>query len=156
MVDSTSTTAVVMFITATASLFAYILTRARLDIAISGALTDITGGNWIMFLLIVNFVLLIAGCFLDSTSALFIFTPLFVPVATALGIDLVHFGVVMIVNLAIGLITPPVGVNLYVGCGIAKVDLKQMSLAVLPLVGASLFVLALVTYIPFISLMFVK
>ncbi len=155
-VDSTATTAVVMFITATASLFAYILTRARLDIAISNGLTDITGGNWILFLLIVNVVLLLAGCFLDSTSALFIFTPLFVPVATALGIDLVHFGVLMIVNLAIGLVTPPVGVNLYVGCGIAKIDLKQMSMAVIPLVLASLVVLALVTYIPFISLMFVK
>lgn len=156
MVDSTSTTAVVMFITATASLFAYILTRARLDLAISNGLTEMTGGSWVMFLLIVNIVLLLAGCFLDSTSALFIFTPLFVPVATALGIDLVHFGVVMIVNLAIGLITPPVGVNLYVGCGIGKVNLKEMSLAVLPLVAASLLVLALVTYIPFISLMFVK
>lgn len=155
-VDSTATTAVVMFITATASLFAYILTRARLDIAISSGLTELTGGNWIMFLLIVNLVLLLAGCFLDSTSALFIFTPLFVPVATALGIDLVHFGVLMIVNLAIGLITPPVGVNLYVGCGIGKIDLKQMSMAVLPLVAASLLVLALVTYMPFISLMFVK
>ncbi len=155
-VDSTATTAVVMFITATASLFAYILTRARLDIAISSGLTEITGGNWILFLLIVNVVLLLAGCFLDSTSALFIFTPLFVPVATALGIDLVHFGVLMIVNLAIGLVTPPVGVNLYVGCGIAKIDLKQMSLAVIPLVLASLAVLALVTYIPFISLMFVR
>ena len=155
-VDSTATTAVVMFITATASLFAYILTRARLDIAISNGLTEMTGGNWILFLLIVNLVLLLAGCFLDSTSALFIFTPLFVPVATALGIDLVHFGVLMIVNLAIGLITPPVGVNLYVGCGIGKIDLKQMSMAVLPLVAASLLVLALVTYMPFISLMFVK
>ncbi len=155
-VDSTATTAVVMFITATASLFAYILTRARLDIAISNGLTDITGGNWILFLLIVNVVLLLAGCFLDSTSALFIFTPLFVPVATALGIDLVHFGVLMIVNLAIGLVTPPVGVNLYVGCGIARIDLKQMSLAVIPLVLASLAVLALVTYVPFISLMFVR
>lgn len=148
LVDSTATTAVVMFITATASLFAYILTRARLDIAISNGLNDLTGGSVVLFLLVVNIILLMAGCFLDSTSALFIFTPLFVPVATALGIDLVHFGVVMIVNLAIGLITPPVGVNLYVGCGIGKIDLKQMSLAVIPLVLTSLVVLALVTYIP--------
>lgn len=156
LVDSTATTAVVMFITATASLFAYILTRARLDIAISNGLNELTGGSVVLFLLVVNIILLLAGCFLDSTSALFIFTPLFVPVATALGIDLVHFGVVMIVNLAIGLITPPVGVNLYVGCGIGKIDLKQMSLAVIPLVLTSLVVLALVTYIPFFSLMFVK
>lgn len=152
LVDSTSTTATVMFITATASLFAYILTRAGIDVAISQALTDVAGGNVFVFFLIVNVILLIAGCFLDSTSALYIFTPLFVPVATALGIDLVHFGTVMVVNLAIGLITPPVGVNLYVACGIANRDLKTISRAVIPLVVAALVVLLLVTYIPQISL----
>ena len=156
LVDSTCTTATVMFITAAASLFAYVLTRARINIAISTALTQITNGNAIIFLLIVNVVLLIAGCFLDSTSALYIFTPLFVPVAQALGIDLVHMGVVMIVNLAIGLVTPPVGVNLYVACGIAKCDLKEISIAVLPLMIVSLIVLLLVTYIPQISLILVK
>lgn len=76
LVDSACTTATVMFITAAASLFAYVLTRARIDIAISTALTEITGGNIIIFFIIVNIVLLIAGCFLDSTSALYIFTPL--------------------------------------------------------------------------------
>lgn len=156
LADSACTTATVMFITAAASLFAYVLTRARIDIAISTALTEITGGNVIIFFLIVNIVLLIAGCFLDSTSALYIFTPLFVPVAQVLGINLVHLGVVMIVNLAIGLVTPPVGVNLYVACGIAKCDLKQISVAVLPLIFASIVVLLLVTYIPALSLMFVK
>lgn len=154
LVDSASTTATVMFITAAASLFAYVLTRARLDVAISSALKNATGGSTVIFFLIVNVILLIAGCFLDSTSALYIFTPLFVPVATALGIDLIHLGVVMIVNLAIGLFTPPVGVNLYVACGVAKVDLKQISRAVVPLLIASLIVLMIVTYIPGISLLF--
>lgn len=152
LIDSASTTATVMFITAAASLFAYILTRARIDVAISDSLISMTDGNVILFFLIVNIILLIAGCFLDSTSALFIFTPLFVPVATALGIDLVHFGTVMVVNLAIGLVTPPVGVNLYVACGIAKIDLKTISKAVIPLVAAAIIVLLLVTYIPAISL----
>ena len=114
LVDSASTTATVMLITAAASIFAYILTRSRIDVAINEALISITGGNKIIFFMIVNVILLIAGCFLDSTSALYIFVPLFVPVANSLGIDLVHLGVVMIVNLAIGLVTPPVGVNLYV------------------------------------------
>ena len=154
-VDSASTTATVMFITIGASLFAYVLTRARLDIAISQAMVNATGGSKIIFFLIVNVILLIAGCFLDSTSALYIFTPLFVPVATALGIDLVHLGTVMIVNLAIGLFTPPVGVNLYVGCGIADVKIKDISAAVVPLLIASLIVLLLVTYIPQISLLLV-
>ena len=99
-IDSASTTATIMFITACASLFAYVLTRARLDIAISNGLINFTHGSTFLFFIIVNILLLIAGCFLDSTSALYIFTPLFVPVAQALGIDMIHLGVVMIVNLA--------------------------------------------------------
>lgn len=155
LIDSASTTATVMFITAAASLFAYVLTRARLDVAISSGLVNLSGGSTFVFFLIVNVILLIAGCFLDSTSALYIFTPLFVPVAQALGIDMIHLGVVMIVNLAIGLFTPPVGVNLYVACGVANVDLKKISKAVVPLLIAALIVLLLITYIPFISTMFV-
>lgn len=154
LIDTVSTTATVMFITAAASLFAYVLTRARLDVAISSALEQATGGSVIVFFIIVNIILLIAGCFLDSTSALYIFVPLFVPVAQALGVDLLHLGVVMIVNLAIGLYTPPVGVNLYVACGVPKISLKKISAAVVPLIAASLIVLLLVTYIPKISLLF--
>ena len=152
LIDSASTTAVVMLITAAASLFAYVLTRARIDVAISSALETFAGGNTVVFLIIVNVCLLIAGCFLDSTSALYIFTPLFLPVAQALGMNLVHFGTIMIVNLAIGLVTPPVGVNLYVACGIANIDLKTISKAVVPLILASLVVLLLVTYVPQLSL----
>ena len=155
LMDTTSTTATVMFITMAASLFAYVLTRARLDVTISSALENATGGSVIIFFIIVNIILLIAGCFLDSTSALYIFTPLFVPVAQALGIDLIHLGVVMIVNLAIGLFTPPVGVNLYVACGVGNVNLKQISKAVVSLILAALIVLLLVTYIPKISLLFI-
>ena len=154
VVYAASTTATIMFITACASLFAYVLTRARIDQAISGGLIDLTNGSTFMFFLIVNIILLIAGCFLDSTSALFIFTPLLVPVAQALGVDMIHLGVVMIVNLAIGLFTPPVGVNLYVACGVAKVDLRQISKAVVPLLIASLIVLLIITYIPGISTIF--
>ena len=155
LIDSASTTATVMFITAAASLFAYVLTRARLDVAISNGLVNLSGGSTFIFFMIVNVILLIAGCFLDSTSALYIFTPLFVPVAQTLGIDMIHLGVVMIVNLAIGLFTPPVGVNLYVACGVAKVDLKKISRAVVPLLIAALIVLLIITYIPFLSTMFV-
>ena len=103
LVDSCSTTATVMFITMGATLFGYVLTRARLDLAIKDFMLNITGGSTVIFFIIVNIVLLIAGCFLDSTSALYIFTPLFAPVALQLGIDPIHLGTVMIVNLAIGL-----------------------------------------------------
>ena len=155
MVDSCSTTATVMFITMGASLFAYVLTRARLDEAIENVMLNVTGGSVVIFFIIVNIVLLIAGCFLDSTSALYIFTPLFAPVALQLGIDPIHLGVVMIVNLAIGLFTPPVGVNLYVACGIGKISIEDISKGIIPCLVAMLIILVLITYIPAISLMFV-
>lgn len=155
LIDSCSTTATVMFITMGATLFAYVLTRARLDLAIKSFMLNVTGGNVILFFLIVNIVLLIAGCFLDSTSALYIFTPLFAPVALELGIHPIHLGVVMIVNLAIGLFTPPVGVNLYVACGIGSIKIEEISKGIIPCLIAELAVLLLVTYIPGISLLFV-
>ena len=155
MVDSCSTTATVMFITMGASLFAYVLTRARLDEAIENVMLNVTGGSVVIFFIIVNIVLLIAGCFLDLTSALYIFTPLFAPVALQLGIDPIHLGVVMIVNLAIGLFTPPVGVNLYVACGIGKISIEDISKGIIPCLVAMLIILLLITYIPAISLMFV-
>ena len=155
LIDSCSTTATVMFITMGATLFAYVLTRARLDLAIKNFMLDITNGNWIVFFIIVNIVLLIAGCFLDSTSALYIFTPLFAPVALELGISPIHLGVVMIVNLAIGLFTPPVGVNLYVACGIGNIKIEEITKGIIPCLIAELAVLLLVTYVPGISTMFV-
>lgn len=154
LVDSCSTTATIMFITMGATLFAYVLTRARLDLVIESFMLDVTNGSTIIFFIIVNIVLLIAGCFLDSTSALYIFTPLFAPVAVALGINPIHLGVVMIVNLAIGLFTPPVGVNLYVACGIGKINIEKISRGIVPFLIGQLIVLLLVTYIPQISLMF--
>ena len=156
MIDSCSTTATVMFITMGATLFAYVLTRARLDLAIKDFMLAVTNGNWIVFFIIVNIVLLIAGCFLDSTSALYIFTPLFAPVAAAMGISPIHLGVVMIVNLAIGLFTPPVGVNLYVACGIGDIKIEEISKGIIPCLVAELIILLLCTYVPFVSTMFVS
>ncbi len=153
LVDSTSQTAVVMLITATASLFAWVITVSGIGSAITSLFINVSGGSTIIFFIIVNVILLIAGMFLDSTSALFIFTPLFLPVAKVLGIDLIHLGVVMIVNLAIGLVTPPVGVNLYVACGIGNINLTRISKAALPLLAVSLLILLAITYIPQISLL---
>lgn len=153
LVDSTSQTAVVMLITATASLFAWVITVSGIGSAITSLFINVSGGSTIIFFIIVNVILLIAGMFLDSTSALFIFTPLFLPVAKVLGIDLIHLGVVMIVNLAIGLVTPPVGVNLYVACGIGNINLTRISKAALPLLAVSLLILLAITYLPQISLL---
>ena len=152
LADSVSQTAVVMFIVGTASLFAWILTVTGLAAQASSVLISVSSGNKYIFLLIVNIILLIAGCFIDANSACYILVPILVPVATALGINPIHLGCIMIVNMAIGMVTPPVGVNLYVGCGIAKISLKEISIAVLPFIVASIVALLLTTYVPIISM----
>ena len=150
--DSVSQTAVVMIIVGAASLFAYVLTVSGIAAEASSALVSISGGNKYIFLLIINVILLIAGCFMDANSAMYILVPILMPVAAALGVDLGHLGCIMVFNMAIGLVTPPVGVNLYVGCGIANITLKQICKAVMPLIIASILALLLVTYIPGISM----
>ena len=152
LADSVSQTAVVMFIVGTASLFAWILTVTGLAAQASNVLISVSSGNKYIFLLIVNIILLIAGCFIDANSACYILVPILVPVATALGINPIHLGCIMIVNMAIGMVTPPVGVNLYVGCGIAKISLKEISIAVLPFIVASIVALLLTTYVPILSM----
>lgn len=152
LADSVSQTAVVMFIVGTASLFAWVLTVTGLAASASNMLISICNGNKYIFLLIINIILLIAGCFIDANSASYILVPILYPVAIALGIDGVHLGCIMVMNMAIGLVTPPVGVNLYVGCGIANVSLKEISRAVLPFVLASVVALLLTTYVPILSM----
>lgn len=152
LVDSVSQTAVVMFIVGTASLFAWVLTVTGLAASASNMLISVCGGNKYIFLLIINVILLIAGCFIDANSASYILVPILYPVALTLGIDGVHLGCIMVMNMAIGLVTPPVGVNLYVGCGVADVSLKEISRAVLPFVGASVIALLLTTYVPVLSM----
>lgn len=151
--ESVSQTAVVMLIVGTASLFSYTLTLTGIAHDASAALMSIAGNSRIVFLLIVNVILLIAGCFIDANSAMYIIVPILVPVAEALGIDPIHLGCVMVFNLAIGLATPPVGVNLYVGCGIADIKLKDICKGVMPLIIASIIALLLVTYIEPISML---
>lgn len=152
LVDSVSQTAVVMLIVGTASLFSYALTLTGIAADASSALIEISGGNKYIFLLIVNVILLIAGCFIDANSAMYIIVPILTPVAAALNIDLVHLGCIMVFNLAVGLVTPPVGVNLYVGCGIAGIKLKSICKSVMPLIIAAIIALLLVTYVEPISM----
>ncbi|WP_312814054.1 TRAP transporter large permease [Sedimentibacter sp.] len=147
LIDSAVGSAVVMFIVACAGFFAWFITTQGIADLASNFLLQVSGNKYV-FLLIINFILLIAGCFVDATSALYIFTPIILPVALALGYDPIALGVVMTVNLAIGQVTPPVGVNLYVACGVSKIGLKEISVAVLPFVLASILVLLLITYIP--------
>ncbi|WP_461204650.1 TRAP transporter large permease [Clostridium sp. DL1XJH146] len=152
LVESSVQSAVVLFIIANASVFAWLITTEGIAEMAGTAILSISAGNKIIFLLLVNIMLLIAGCFIDAISAFYLFIPILLPVAMALGYDPVAFGVMMTVNLAIGQVTPPVGVNLYVAAPIAKIDLKKISKAVLPFLLASLIVLMLITYFPQITL----
>ena len=101
-----------------------------------------------MLLLVINIILLISGTFIDTTSAVVIFTPLFFPLCQTFGIDLVHFGLVMAVNLTIGMCTPPLGVCLFVAGSTAKVSLKDQMKDLLPMLAVLIFILMLITYIP--------
>ena len=111
-----------------------------------------SGGNLVVFLIIINIILLIAGCFLDGTSACYIFVPIIYAAAIQLGYDPVALGVLCVMNLAIGNTTPPVGVCLYVACGVGKVSLKDISKHAAPYILAAVLALLLITYVPDITL----
>jgi tripartite ATP-independent transporter DctM subunit len=108
--------------------------------------------NKIAILLMINFLLLFVGTFLDMTPAILIFTPIFLPIIQYLGIDLVHFGIIIIANLCIGLVTPPVGTVLFVGVGVGHGKIHEVFKSLLPLFAAMIIALLLITYIPGVSL----
>ena len=155
IIDSAKTTGGIMIIVACASLFSFVCTKFGVAQAASNLLGSVAT-NQFTFLLIVNIIFLIAGCFIDANSAMYIFIPIMLPVCQALGYDVVAFGVVATVNLAIGQVTPPVGVNLFVAISIKlkdglQVTISQISKAVMPMIITSVAVLLLVTYVPSIS-----
>lgn len=145
------TTAVVMFLIATSSAMSWIMATQNIPQNVSAALLSISG-NKLVILLIINLLLLFVGTFMDMTPAVLIFTPIFLPVAKSLGLHPVHFGMVMIANLCIGLCTPPVGTCLFVGCGVGETTIVKVSRPLLPFFGAMIVALLLVTYIPDISM----
>ena len=154
-VDSCKTTGGIMLIVACASLFSFVCTKFGIANAASGLLASIAH-NQFVFLLIVNVIFLIAGCFIDANSAMYIFIPIMLPVCKALGYDVVAFGVMATVNLAIGQVTPPVGVNLFVAISVKikkglEVTLQEISKAVMPMIAVSVAVLLIITYIPAVS-----
>ncbi len=153
--EATVMSATILFIIAGASIFAYYLTRERIPAQITEALLGITD-NWIIALLIINVILLIVGTFMETAAAILILTPILAPVATALGIDLVHFGIIMIVNLAIGYITPPVGLNLFVANKIAGTRFEGVVRAIIPFVIVMFVCTLIISFIPALSLWLVK
>ncbi len=155
LIDSAVTTAMIMLIIAAAKVFGWIMTAERIPDAMANAILSVSDSKFVI-LLMINILLLFVGCFMETNAAIIIFTPIFLPVATALGMSSVHFGIIMVVNLAIGMVTPPLGVNLFVACGIEKISIDRITKAVLPLIGANIIALLMITYIEPISMALVR
>ncbi|HQZ07800.1 MAG: TRAP transporter large permease [Rhodoferax sp.] len=148
---SVLSSAVIMFIIANAGLFAFLITRAGVPDAV---------GHWLeqvlqtpnMFLLGINAALFLIGMFIETSAAILVLAPILVPVAVHFGIDPIHFGLIMVVNLALGMITPPFGVNLFAACTVAKISLDRIVVHLVPFVLVILACLMVITYVPFLSL----
>lgn len=150
-VNASKSTGQILIIVALASLFSWVITVAQVPQTVS-AFLQANIHSKVAMLLLINVILLIAGTFIDTTSAIVIFAPLFIPICNALNIDLVHFGMIMAVNLTIGMCTPPLGVCLFVSSSIAKISLKDQMRDLLPMLAVLIGVLLLVTYIPGLTL----
>ncbi len=154
LLESAKMTAMLLFIIACAMIFAHVLTMERIPQNIAEWLVsrDMT---WWMFLLMVNVILWFAGDFMEPSSIILILAPIFFPIAVELGIDPIHFGIIMTLNMEVGMITPPVGLNLYVASGLSGLSLEEVTKASLPWMIVMIVALILVTYIPAISLFLV-
>ncbi|TMH01288.1 MAG: TRAP transporter large permease [Betaproteobacteria bacterium] len=149
--DTIETTAVVMFIVAAASIFGWLLTATRVTDAVAAWVLAFTHSPWV-FLLLANVLMLFVGCFLEPTAAILILVPVLMPVVQQLGIDPVHFGLVMVLNLMIGLLHPPMGMVLFVLARVAGLSVEKTTMAILPWLVPLLASLVLITYVPAISL----
>ena len=153
--DTIKMTGIIMFLMAASSIMSWALAYSQIPQYITKVLLGISDNKYVI-LLIINILLLIVGTFMDMTPAVLIFTPIFLPVVTELGMHPVHFGIVMVYNLCIGLCTPPVGNALFLGCAIADLKIEDIIKTILPYFVVMLVGLLLVTYIPAISLVLPK
>jgi C4-dicarboxylate transporter, DctM subunit len=151
LVESAKVTSMLMFIIANAFVFAFVLTTEQIPQMVSDWIGDVGLPRW-GFLLVLNALLLVAGALMDATSVILIFVPILLPIAMKLGIDPVHLGIIMTVNMEIGMVTPPVGLNLFVAAGIAKMQVERVVHAALPWLLILFGMLLLVTYVPAVSL----
>ncbi|MGA0855996.1 MAG: TRAP transporter large permease [Burkholderiaceae bacterium] len=149
-VEASKTTVMLMFIIANAMLFAHVLTTERIPQIIAEQIVALGMEPW-QFLIVVNIILLIAGNFMEPTAIILILAPIFFPIATQLGIDPIHLGIIMVVNMEIGMITPPVGLNLFVTSGITGMPLMAVVRAAMPWLSLLLIFLIIITYVPTIS-----
>ncbi|WP_104135488.1 MULTISPECIES: TRAP transporter large permease [unclassified Cryobacterium] len=150
LMGSARTSSMIMFIVASGILFSFVLTAERIPGQVSEALL---GSNLtpVMFLLIVNLLLIVVGMFMETSSAILILAPVLLPVAMELGVDPIHFGIIMVLNLEIGMMTPPLGLNLFVASGLTGMNILRVAKAALPSVGVLLIALVIVTFVPQLS-----
>ena len=144
---SCSTTATTMVILGCATAFSKVITIEQIPAMVANALMTVSDSK-IVILLLINLLLLIVGCFMDTTPAILILAPILMPVASSIGVDPIHFGLIMVCNLAIGFITPPLGINLFVASRIADSKMEVILKGIVPFIGCMLACLALITYIP--------
>lgn len=145
--DAALGTAIVMLVIGASELFSWILAAEQVPVKMAEAMLSVSSSPWVV-LLLVNVLLFVVGIWLEPAPALIILVPVLAPLAQKVGIDPVHFGAVVVINLVIGLITPPVGASLFVVCSVAKLSLERVSRAIWPFIGVAILVLLLVTYIP--------
>ena len=153
--DASASTAQVMILICAASLFGYVLTAHRIPDAIATFILGLSSNKWVILLLI-NLLLLIVGTFLDTTAAIIILVPILFPIINTIGVDPIHFGMILCVNLAVGFVTPPFGTCLFVACGVADTSLGAITKKILPFIAALLVVVAMVTIFEPISLFLPK
>ena len=151
LLGSANMSAMILYIITNAVLFSFLMANENIPQQIAAWITSI-GVDWIIFLLIVNVLLLIAGNVMEASSIVLIMAPILFPVAVKLGIHPVHLGILMVVNMEVGMCHPPVGLNLYVASGIAKMGITELTIAVWPWLLTMLIFLGVVTYVPEISL----
>lgn len=149
--DACETTAVIMFLIAASAVMSFVLSFTGLPTAIGEALLSVSDNKYVILLLI-NLLLLVAGMFMDITPAVLIFAPIFLPVVTSFGMDPIHFGIMMVMNLGVGNITPPVGSSLFSGCQVSGIDMEDMIKPLMPFYAAIFIALMLVAYVPWFSM----
>lgn len=153
--SSAVTSAIVLSIIAAAGLYGRIILQLQVPTVISDFVVGAIQSPW-LFILLVNVLLLLVGMFLEAAAAILIFTPILLPIATTFGFDPVHFGVIMVVNLAMGMFTPPVGLNLFIASGIARIGIPQIARGVVPFVLILLVDLLIISFLPWLSLVFTQ
>ena len=151
LVSSACTSGIILFLISASSAMSFVMAYSGIPAAISEGIMSISTNKYVI-LLLMNIILMVVGMFMDITPAILIFTPIFLPIAQSLGMTDIQFGVMLIFNMCLGNITPPVGSVLFVGCGISKISIEQVTRTLLPYFAVLFLLLMAVTYIPALSL----